>query len=293
MSRLVKKILVDRPQQAIFARRNRLLAFLPCEAVGDFEKVAAVLQPIFQRVGYALPIHVRTLLNPETLKPVNINYKGPIKEVVLGLALYSGVARKGATAEEVDQFVAMVTELADSLTDLIMPKSWFGRKSSTGNIARPLMPRLEPNREQALATAARLQQYINALPAFQRHVTVSVAGAHISEDELNDFAEFVEIGQRVRPNAWADRELGSWMSYDKEVLTLALLSIPATWKPEQLFDEILEIGRRFQIEYGGILTCDEGLSRQVILGWRNVLAPIGFQPGDEEARDIFPLPPME
>jgi hypothetical protein len=288
MSRIIHKSLVDRPRQLVPCLRNRLVATFECTSLPDFESAGRAIQPVFQALGFAYPMYFRATPDQPVLTPTNINLRGGVHQLALVLPLCDPRNHSAATAQSIATFRDTCNKIGETLAAQTGAKNWFARRTS-GAVPKLITPEFNRSPEESLALGEGYARYLKGLPAYQRHVVLEIKGASATADEVSDFAEFVELGQPVMPGVWRDDQLGVVVVWANDVFSLYIPSVPATWKPEMILEGSVDLLRRFVAEFGGEgPTAQEQVARQLITGWRNVLSPIGLQPGDEEAREFFP-----
>ncbi|MBI1289821.1 hypothetical protein GC173_01065 [bacterium] len=289
MSRLVQKTLVDRPVQMVPASRNRLIATFDCTSIPDFEPAAKAIQPLFQEQGFFYPLYCRqTAAQPQAL-PTNINLQGPIFDLRMALTLCDPKTYDAASDHAIAQFGEFCVKVGDVLTNLHMPKGWFSRRSSSASIPKMIAPEFDRPAADAFRVAQQYSSYLKKLPVFQRHLVLTVSGSNATDEEVSDFADFAEMGKPILPGVWRDADLGVVLAWSQGTFTVYMPSIPATWKPEVILDGVISLTKRFAAEFDGTMPDgQEAEARRLVAGWRNVLSPIGLQPGEDEAGEFFP-----
>lgn len=273
------------PQQ-----RNRIVATFSPLPDEPFEKTGPAIQPVFQQAGFAPEILVRAPGGPFRLDRVTINHSGPYEVFGLSEKLYDGATKHAATRKEIEKFIHVVEQVSGVLTDQSAPKGWFSKKrGSSGIMTKPTFPQYDKTVEEAAALAHKYATYIAGLPPYQRHVLVEVHGVAVEAEELVDFAEFVGFPPGYKHDTWFHPGLATAMSTTKDKISFMILSVPLCPTPEIVYDNLVDAAKRAVMEFGGVIQVNEKLAQQVIVGWKNLLAPIGFVPGEEELPELFPL----
>ncbi|CAN5259148.1 hypothetical protein BH09SUM1_BH09SUM1_24990 [soil metagenome] len=292
MSDLIRKSIVHPPRQPVPAGRNRLTAFFTGLPAGDFASLSTMLQPIFQRRGYAPSMLLRRSMEHENYIPVTINDSGPFSTIAFTCELFVSSARRAILEREVEQFVAIVAAVSEALSFQPAAKSWFGkRNSSSSAFQKPVMPEFDQDPAQALLLGRAYEQWIVRMPDYQRAVAFRVEELQVTEEEMSDFAEFCGFRDRAASHYWYDEALCATLWHDGSAVVMALPIVPRTPNPEQAAANLRSLSQRLASEFGGRLVYDEPNAVHVMSGWRGVLAQMGLQPGEDEPREFFPFVP--
>lgn len=292
MTGLLHKGIKPIKRTAIPAARNRLVGTFSRLPEEDFSKTAQQIQPIFQQMGFAPLLLIRATATDERFRHISINHSGSYAALAFARVLFLPGERRGLSEPEIDSFITLCARVAETLDNQLRPRGgWFGRKrESSVTLAQPVMPIFDKTREQAMNLSWRYSAFLNNLPNYQRSVDVHVENLDdVSEDELEDFLEFVGFPKdQAEAGVWLDPETGVTLRLLPGKAVLEIPSVPRTPDAETVFANMRESAKRMAGEFGARMVDNETVSRQVILGWKNILAQIGFQTGDEEVREFFP-----
>lgn len=290
MSKLLFRSIPEASQAPIPCLRNRIAAQFPALTGGEFQDVARVIQPIFQAAGFAPEILLRAADGTGRYRPANVNATGPFGGIALAQVLYDPLTRQATGPAEMERFLGIVNKASAALAEGDQKKGWFGKRRSSAETAIRAVPALDKAPEAALAQAAAWGQFFRTLPDYQRTLRLGVTGAPaVGEDELQDFAEYVGYGEPAFPGLWYDARCCTILMMNGSEFSLSLPCLPRTPLPDQTYENLTDVAKRFVMEFGGRLEQDANLAAQMIIGWKNVLARVSLAPGDEEAREFFPF----
>ena len=294
MTGLLQKNVKPSKRGAVPYGRNRLVGTFSRLPEEDFSKTSQLIQPIFQQMGFAPLLLIRPVGTDEHFRHISINHAGSYAALAFARVLYIPGERRGLSEPEIDSFITLCARVAETLDNQLRPRGgWFGRKrESSVTLAQPVMPIFDKTREQAMNLSWRYSAFLNNLPNYQRSVEVHVDDLDVNQDELDDFLEFVGFPKDpIQEGVWYDPETDATLRLLPGKAVFEIASVPRTPEAETVFANIRESAKRMAGEFGARMTDNEAVSRQVILGWKNILAQIGFQTGDEEVREFFPHAP--
>ncbi len=288
MESLLTKGIGNVRNQEFPAGRNRYAGSFSPMPEGEFGPLADLIQPVFQEVGYAPILLGRYPGGPPFYREIKISHQASINALALAHPLYDERTKTIADAAKLEEFEGLCNKIADIITNYVSPKGWFGkRKSSSSVMAKPVFVQYNLPRAQAAAIASAFAGFMANLPRYERAVRVKIAAVDAEPEEFEEFLDFAGFPEAIAEGVWYEKKLGVLAKLSSDVLTLSIPCVPRTIAPDIVYNNLLEVARRFTLEFGGVIQNDRERAAQVMVGWKNVLSKVNLISGDDESRDLF------